>query len=132
MKKLIAVMDLGCFKVYRVTRDEFSSSDHVELIDRYDPEGAHRKFSDQVTDQAGRFPKNGHNGAMSQGESHNSFTEVRKRLLKELTGRLRSLLKQEGCDLWYLSAAKEIHPRVIESLEPDLRGRLRKNLAADL
>ncbi len=131
MKKLIAVMDLGCFKVYRVTRDDLASSDHLELIDRYDPERAHSKFSDRVTDQAGRFPGNASHGSMSQGENHNSTQEIRRRLLKELTSRLTHLLHQEKCDSWYLSASKEIHPRVLEALDPALRSRLRVDIAAD-
>jgi hypothetical protein len=133
MKKLIVVMDLGCFKVYRVTKDDLAKSERIELIEHFDPAAAHTRYSDQVTDQAGRFPGSGANGnAMAQGEDHNAMLEVRKRLLKQLTERLNTVLRNEPCDYWYLSASKEIHPRVMETLSQDVRARLRKNLPADL
>jgi hypothetical protein len=131
MKKLIVVMDLGCLKGFRVSKDELSGAERIEVLEEFENPDAHARFGDKVTDQAGRFPggSNGH-GVMSQGEKH--LNEQRKRLLRQLTERLHGLLRREGCDIWHLGASREINHRVLESLDADARSRLRKNLAADL
>ena len=132
MNKLIVVMDLGCLRGFRVSKDELNGAERIELLESFDNAEAHARFGDTVSDQAGRFPGGGPNGhgAMSQGEKH--LNDQRKRLLRQLTDRLHGLVRREGCEIWHLGASREINQRIVESLDPDVRSRLRKNLAADL
>ena len=134
MKKLIVVMDLGCLKGYRVTREEDTGREKVEMVTELESPEAHQRVRDKVTDQAGRFPAGNGNGSggLSQGEAHNLASEHERRTVKLWADSLLHLVRKEGCDLWYLGAAKAINHRVVDSLAPDVRSRLKKNLAADL
>lgn len=132
MKKLIVVMDLGCLRGFRVSKDEMSGAERIEMLEEFENPEAHARFGSTVSDQAGRFPGGGPNGhgAMSQGEKH--LTEQRRRLVRQLADRVHGLVRREGCEVWHLGAAREINQRVLDCLDADVRGRLRKNLAADL
>ncbi len=132
MKKLIVVMDLGCLRGFRVSKDELSGTERIEMLEEFENPDAHARFGNTVSDQAGRFPGGGPNGhgAMSQGEKH--LTEQRRRLVRQLADRVQNLVRREGCDVWHMGAARDINHRVVEILDADVRSRLRKNLAADL
>lgn len=54
--KLVIVADLGLLRGYRETQNAADRQSHLELIEELKPEIAHQKLSDQLTDQAGRFP----------------------------------------------------------------------------
>ena len=108
MSKLMFAVDLGCFKGYRVFRDEISGSDRVEKVSHFNTIGGHGRFGDRVSDQAGRFATgtNGKAGGMSRGEHHGAVTESERRLVKQLADKLSDLVSQEGCEQWYLAASK--------------------------
>jgi hypothetical protein len=57
--KLIIVADLGLLRAYREVQGPTDRQPHLELIEELKLERAHEKLSDQVTDQAGRFPRGG-------------------------------------------------------------------------
>lgn len=129
--KLIVVADLGRVKAYRVTRDEMSPNPRLQLVDDVELTDAHGKVLDKVTDKAGRFPGNGTGpGGMSIGEPHNFHLENERRLLRQVAERINDLVK--GVRIWYLAAVKEINPRLVESLSPQARATMAKNLPADL
>jgi len=132
MKKLIVVMDLGCLKGYRVTRDEVTGAERIEKLEEFQNPDAHVRFGETVSDQAGRFRGGGPNGhgGMSHGEKH--LNEQRRRLLRQITDRINDLVRREACDQWHLGATRELNQRVVGSLESDVRARLRRNVAADL
>jgi hypothetical protein len=129
--KLIVVADLGRVKAYRVTRDDMSPTQRLELVDDVELTDAHGRLVDKLTDKAGRFPGNSTGpGGMSIGENHNLQVETEKRLLKQVAERISNLAKNER--VWYLAAVKEINPRVVESLDPTVRATMAKNVSADL
>jgi hypothetical protein len=72
---LVIAADLGLLRAYRVVQGVTDRRPHLELVEELKPENAHQKLSDQVTDEAGRFPKGGGTGHvqgdLSVGERHN-------------------------------------------------------------
>ncbi len=84
-KTLLIVADLGLLRAYRETKNMVDRQPHLELIEELKLENAHQKLSDQVTDQAGRFPRGGGaaniSGDLSAGGSLNSEAEQNRRLL---------------------------------------------------
>lgn len=86
--KLIIVADLGLLRVYREVKRPQDREPHLELIEELKPEAAHEKLSDQVTDQAGRFPRgsgaNMTTGDLSAGERLNLDAEQTRRLISRL------------------------------------------------
>jgi protein required for attachment to host cells len=129
--KLIVVADLGRVKAFRVSRDDMSPNSRLELVDDVELMDAHGRLLDKVTDKAGRFPGNGTGpGGMSIGEKHGIQEETERRLLRQVVERINTLAKNEH--IWYLAAVKEINPRVVEKLDPDVRSKMAKNISADL
>lgn len=129
--KLIVVADLGRVKAFRVSRDDMSPTQRLELVDDLELMDGHGRLQDKITDRAGRFPGNGTvPGGMSIGENHGLLEENERRLLRQVAERINALAKNER--IWYLAAVKEINPRVVEKLDPDVRSKMAKNISADL
>jgi hypothetical protein len=133
---LVVVMDLGCFKAYRLENHHPNHTPRLELIEEFNNAGAHGKLVDKVTDLAGRFPRRtsapNTTGAMSDGERHNIELEARKRLVRGLAQRLNSLLRSKDVERCLLAASREINHQLLEELEPQARAKIEKNLTADL
>lgn len=130
--ELIIVLDLGHFKAYRIIRNPYESP-RLELIESFDTIDAHSKMSDMVTDRAGRFGMGGEkNSLKGYGEPHNLITETEKRLIKEFTKKINTLIVKEDCSKWHLAASKKINNQILSSLDPAVKGRLGRNLASDL
>jgi protein required for attachment to host cells len=133
---LVVVMDLGCMKAYRVENNHPNSTPRLELVEEFEGTDAHRKLVDNVTDLAGRFPRSGGaaggKGAMSDGERHNIELEKRKRLVRQLAQRLNGLVGGAQVERCLLSASREINHQLLEELEPQVRAKIEKNVAADL
>ncbi len=58
--------------------------------------------------------------------------EQRKRLVRQLAGRLNTVITRPGIERCLLAASKEINHQLIEELPTSTRGKIQKNLAADL
>ncbi len=58
-KKLIIVADLGLLRTYCQTQSTRDRQPHLKLSAELMPVAANEKLSDQVPDQAGRFPRGG-------------------------------------------------------------------------
>jgi len=134
--KLIIVADLGLLRAYREVQGRHDHQPHLELIDEMAPEAAHEKLSEQVTDQAGRFPRGGGPGNiagdLSAGESLNLETEQSRRLLARLAGRINHLLGESAVTDCYLAASAPIHKQLLEALDPNAREKVRQVLASNL
>ncbi len=129
---VIIVVDLGHFKTYRVILSEFEST-RIELIKAYDTIEAHVKMSDKVSDRAGRFGSDSSKKTRKGfGEPHNIETEKKKRLVKQISGEIESLLEKESPSKWFLAAEKSINRQIIENLPLKLSKLLDKNIVADL
>lgn len=135
VRKLLVVMDLGRFKAYRFESSEFQSTPRLELLEDRDTHLTER-LSEHVTDQAGQFPKGSRSFAavndMSNGERHNLTLELRRRAVKELAERIGQMYEQEQVDGCYLAAGSEINQQVLDALPSRIRGKIEKNIPANL
>jgi hypothetical protein len=136
MDKLIITVDLGHFKAFRV-KEETGGRGKMQLIESYDSIEAHGKLLEKITDQAGRFKLGGGKcsaaKAKGYGEPHGMKSEVDKRLTKLLAKDICTLLSRENnYDKWYFAAPDEINSRILENLDPAFKGRLGKNVTANL
>lgn len=133
---LLVVTDLACLKAYRIDARPEYSMPRLELVDEFHSSEVHARLTDKVSDQSGRFPRGGGPpngaGAMSAGERHNIELEQRKRQVRRLAGRLQTLVSNAGIERCLLAASKEINHQLLEELPVQARGKIQKNLAADL
>jgi hypothetical protein len=135
-KTLIIVSDLGLLRAYRETQNEADRQPHLELIEELKLESAHQKLSDQLTDQAGRFPRGGGaaniSGDLSAGESLNSEAEQSRRLISRLAGRINTLLADDDVTRCSLAVSGAIYKQLLEALGPKARAKIVQSLASHL
>ena len=131
---MVVVTDLACLKAYRIDTNPQHSAPRLELVDEFHSSDAHERLVDKVSDQSGRFSRGGANGskAMSAGERHNILLEQRKRQVRQLAGRLNTLISQTDIQRCLLAASKEINHQLLDELPAGIRGKIQVNLAADL
>jgi hypothetical protein len=133
---LVVVTDLGSFKAFRLENSELHRTPHLSLVEEFNLTEAHGRLVDKVTDLSGRFPrgtgKAGPARAMSDGERHNIRLEQRKRLVRQLAGRLNILVGGAEVERCLLAASKEINHQLLDELIPAVRAKIEKNIAADL
>ena len=133
MNTLVIAADLGRFRAYRITKnpDDETESPRIELIEAYDPEEGRVKASDLYTDSPGAMRRKAGIGA-GFGERHGIDRERQRKLIKLAADSICALLEEEGLPSWHLSAGKSINNTLVESLAPEVRGKLAMNLKADL
>lgn len=133
---LIIVADLGLLRAYRQTQNEADRQAHLELIEEMQLASAYQKLSDQLTDQAGRFPRGGGagniSGDLSAGESLNSEAEQSRRLISQLAGRINTLLAEDEVTRCSLAVSGAIHKQLLEALDPRARAKIVQSLASNL
>ena len=129
--KLIVLADLGRMKAYRVTRDEMSKTQKLEVVEAVENAEAQSKLLNKVSDKAGRFPgSNG--GTLSIGENHNLKLETARRGVRQISESINRLVKKEKPSLWFFAAAKDINQRIVDELSAGARAKLKKNVTADI
>lgn len=135
-KALIIVADLGLLRAYRETQNGADRQPHLELIEELKLERAHQKLSDQLSDQAGRFPRGGGaaniSGDLSAGESLNSEAEQSRRLISQLAGRINALLTADDVTRCSLAISGAIHKQLLEAIDPKARAKIGQVLASNL
>ncbi len=133
MTKLIAVVDLGHFKAYRISKNPNESA-IVDLIESYDILDTHGKAMEKVTDAEGSFCRGGGKGgtATGSGEPRNLELEVEKKVIRRIADDINLLVEKEGCAKWYLAAGDRINNQILENLDPSSKAKLDKNIRADL
>jgi len=131
MDSMIIVADLGRFKAYRITQDELQpdSSPAFEDLADVNLENLHSKVSERVTDKAGRFSYGA--GSISVGERHNEEKEAEEQQLQSIAGNIDQVAGK-GNQSIYLAAPQTIIRHLINALEPQVRNRIRRNLALNL
>jgi hypothetical protein len=133
MKNIIVVVaDLGALKAYRLGRTPLQHTPRLELLDEFSPRDAHAKLVDQVSDQAGRFRVPNASMAMAYGERDKIELERRRRLVKQLADRLKTLLQQDEITECHFAASKEIHHQLLDELDAKTRAKIVKHVHADL
>ena len=133
---LVVVMDLGCFKAFRLENNQPHQTPRLELIEEFNSPDAHEKLVDKVSDLSGRFPRGAGvpnaTGAMSDGERHNIELERRKRLVRQHAQRFNNLARTKDIERCLLAASREINHQLLEEIDPQVRAKIEKNLPADL
>jgi hypothetical protein len=133
MNKLLFVIDLGHFFAYRLSKTP-QGTGRLDMLESFESGEAHNKYSNKVTDQAGKFGESvGKNSSIQgTGESHNIDLENEKRLLKTISKAITRILKEEKNDGWFMAAEKAINKQIVDCLDQDVKSKLEKNIAADL
>jgi len=124
--------DLGLLRAYRLVDGQSRPRAHLELIDELRPVLAHRKAADVLTDQPGRFPSGLGPGNLSMGEQHDSELEQRRRLIKQMAGKINSLLADQEVEACFLAASAPIHLQLLDQLTKPARAKILATLARDL
>jgi hypothetical protein len=132
---LLVVADLGGYKAFRLDNNQLNRAPRLELLEQYENPDAHGRIVDRVSDLSGRFPRGTGmkaGGAMADGERHNIELESRKRLVRHLAQRLNALARNPEIDRCLLAASREINHQLLNELEPQVRGKVEKNVPANL
>src|SRR6476619_3527785 len=110
-RTLILLADLGCLKAFKLENGEANRSPRMEPIEEFSQPEAHERMVDEVTGMSGRFhrgsTKSNAAGASSNGERHNIDLEKRKRLVRNLAGRVNRLAKDPEIDRCWMAASSE-------------------------
>ena len=134
--KLIIVTDLGLLRAYRQVHGLHDRQPRLELLEEMKLEQAREKLSDQVTDQAGRFPRGSGAGNipgdLSAGESLNSEAERDRRLISQLAQRINVLLADPAVAACSLAASAPIHKQLLAAMETKARSKIGRVLALNL
>lgn len=135
-KILLIVADRGLLRAYHQTQNKADRKPHLELIAEVKPESAHQKLSDQVTEQAGRFPRGGGrtniSGDLSAGESLNSEAEQDRQLISQLAGSINTLLADNAVTSCSIAISGAIHNQLLEAIDPKARAKIGQVLASNL
>ncbi len=133
---LIIVADRGQLRAYRLLQNSGDRSPHLELMAEKEPSAPHEKMSDQVTDQAGRFPRGGGAGGttgdLSAGEQLTQQAEVDHRVLEQLAAKIDTLLADDGVTDCLLAISAPIHKQLVDLLAPKGRDKIKQVLASNL
>jgi hypothetical protein len=135
IKTVLVTADLGHLKAYRLTKQGSESGrPSIEVI-QTESTDATSHLSEVVTDQAGQFRKGSFPSGptnRSDGEPHNLALERRRRALKAIARDISRLIAREKPQEWILAAGKEINHRLLQALDKGVRGKLKKNVPANL
>jgi protein required for attachment to host cells len=133
MDKIVFVTDLGHFKAYTFTKTP-QGTGKLDLIDSFDSLEAHGKFSEKVTDSAGKFGESvGKNSSVQgSGEAHSIDLENERRSIKNIAKSINKMVIEKNCDAWLMAAEKAINGQIVEYLDPAVKAKLEKNIAANL
>ena len=136
MSKLVVLTDLGTFKAFKMEKDAFSTSPRLEVVDAWETVYGDDRISRRVSDQAGQFGKGSKGFAaindMANGERHNIELENRRRSVREISHKLSDLLKNGEFDGCYFAASEEINKTILDSLTPEAKSKIEKNVRNNL
>jgi hypothetical protein len=134
--KLVIVADRGLLRAYRQIQNSKDRPTHLRLIAELKPAAPHEKMSDQVSDQAGRFPRGGGAAAapgdLSSGEQLSQEAEQAHRLIQQLAETIDKLLADDEVTDCLLAVSAPIHKQLFDALEPKTRDKIGQVLASNL
>lgn len=134
MVTLVVAANLGHLKTYRAVHTP-NRGLKLELADEQTFPDAHNRYSDMVTDMAGRFPVTRSAGPSVQaatGEGLTAEIELQRRLIKAVAQSIEANLRREAPARWALAAPAEICQALLNDIAPDLRDSLWRTVSADL
>ena len=102
------------------------------LVASIDFPEAHRGYTDDQSDMAGRFPAAPRSGGMNIDERLPMQEEAERRNAANLARSLEQFLKQHPNSRWDYAAGPTVHYAVLERLSPGVRAGLDRTLQKDL
>jgi hypothetical protein len=135
MSEIIVTVDLGAMNAFEIIKDPLKiASDKLETLKSQVITEPRAKASEKFSDTAGRFYQGGGTGGTTAGfgEPHNVELESEKRTIKRIAEDINQLIREKDCDKWFLAADRSINNQIIEQLNPDVKAKLKKNVAANL
>jgi hypothetical protein len=128
---VVVATDLGAFKAYRLSHTS-RKTPRLEVIEEMELVDGHGKLGDKVTDQAGRYRAPTLRMGMSYGERQKIDLELRRRLIKQVAGRLRNLITRPEIESCYFAASPEVNEQILEEAGPATRAKIEKNVTSNL
>jgi hypothetical protein len=130
---LIIVADRGSLKAYKVD-DTPNRGASLQLVQAFEITGAHGRYDDKLTDQAGRFAVSDGNGrhASSIAEHSALETENDRRICRQLAEHIAEIVKRERIEGWSFAAPASIHSTVADWLPEPVRDRIVEHVKSDL
>jgi hypothetical protein len=131
-RRLLVVTDLGLLKAYELTETS-RGTPHLDRIEELMLDEVHHRLTERITDLAGRraAPTQKKWGA-PMADDHNLRLETKRRVIRQIVGRLEELLQKRDYEACWLAADGEINRQVLEQLPGGLRRRIEKNIPLDL
>ena len=129
---LLIVADRGGLKAFRV-EERPNGKPGLHQIDSDYEQDAHGRFSDKVTDRAGRFKGSGL-GQSQGGSADHSKTDLEndRRAVKHIAERINELVEKEKPADWRLAIPAQIDKLLIDHLKPEVCKHLTETVHADL
>ena len=136
MNKLVVLTDLGTFKAFRLEQDQTSSTPRLQAVETYKNSDGDHRISRGTTDQAGQFSKGSRTFAAindgANGERTNICLENERRSVKQIAETMSKLLSGGEFESCYFAASNEINREIVDSLTPEARKKIEKNLHCNL
>lgn len=129
---LVVVADRGSLKAYRVD-DTPTRGPSLHLVQAFNITDAHGRFSDKLTDFAGRYAADGagaHPGASFAETKLENETD--RRIYKQLADQIVTIVKNGAGSGWSFAAAPDIHKAIVDLLPGNVRDRIVEHVKSDL
>jgi hypothetical protein len=129
--KLIIVVDLGLVRAYRIELTP-QRTPRLRQLQQVVLEEAHERLKDRVSDLAGRQGSRTQNSSSApKADDHNLKLESKRRLIRQIAGRITDLIQQNAKNGCWLAAPKEINLQILNELPPAVRNRIQKTVPCD-
>ncbi|HYC70241.1 MAG TPA: host attachment protein [Opitutaceae bacterium] len=128
----VVILDRAHLRVYQMREEPGVLREaQFELAESIDFPSGRRRYTDQDSDQAGRFGAMGQTGG-SIDERLPMQEEHQRRVLADLAHFIDVFLDERPHARWDLAAGPALHHALVQSLRPGVRARLRQSLVKDL
>jgi Protein required for attachment to host cells len=129
--KLIIVVDLGLVKAYRVDLTP-QRTPRLQQLEQLVLDEAHSRLKDRVSDLAGRQgTRTQKSSSAPKANDQNLKLEAKRRLIRQIAGRITDLIQQNAKNGCWLAAPKEINLQILNELSPAARERIQKTVPCD-
>ena len=125
---IIICTNAGRLRAFRITQSDtrVEPTNQISEIADHEFEDGPQRISELASDQAGRFSSDGSPG-MTHGEAHGVEQEEERRLIAQVADKIAALVNEEKADRWQLAAPQTINSRILDALDPGIRGSLAGN-----
>jgi hypothetical protein len=131
-ERFVAVLDRAHLRIYQVSDGDGTRRARFDLANSFDLPTGLQHYTDEDSDQAGRFGKRPGPGGGSIDERLPMKNEQKTRLAKKLAEHLQHFLKAHENATWDYAAGPALHGAVLDRLSPDVRSRLDRALTKEL